>query len=72
MLTTRMAARRAQKKQQQTEGLQSRLVALHLEQIAVTEQLIALCGHEQTAQVLIAAYDTARLTTATNTSHDHR
>lgn len=65
-----MRARAAQKKQEQTLALQQRLIALHLEQIAVTEQLIALCGHKQTAQVLIAAYDTARL--ASTTHHESR
>lgn len=53
----------------QVTTLQQRLIALHLEQHALTEQLISACGPEQAARVLIAAYDTARL--ATIPSHEH-
>lgn len=46
---------------EQVTAIQQRLIALHLEQRALAEQLITLCGAEQTAQVLIAAYDCARV-----------
>lgn len=55
-------ARHAERKRnKQVEEIRSRLIALHLEERALTTQLIAICGTEQTAEVLISAHETARI-----------